>query len=211
MTDRTIFDALAQAQRTIRNPPLDGRNPHFKSRYATLGRCLESVRGPLAEQGIAVSNGSDVRDGVLTVWTVLARGSESVDLARISVPAPAKVQELGSAITYLRRYSLCAALGIVGEDDDDGNAAQASAPAREQRAPARSEDDALTQALRAAGVRNQGDARAVCAYVSGDRDAAVPTDPRERAAMCESVVEASNKRPPGILVADARAWLSEGA
>lgn len=54
MTDRTIFDALALAQRAIKNPPLDGKNPHFKSRYATLGRCLEAVRGPLAEQGVAV-------------------------------------------------------------------------------------------------------------------------------------------------------------
>jgi len=32
-------------------------------------------------------------------------------------------QGAGSAVTYARRYSLCAALGIAAEDDDDGNAA----------------------------------------------------------------------------------------
>jgi hypothetical protein len=210
MAASTIFDALAMAQRTIKNPPLDGKNPHFRSRYATLGRCLEAVRGPLAEQGIAVSNGSDVQDGVLTVWTVLARGSESVDLARISVPAPAKVQELGSAITYLRRYSLCAALGIVGEDDDDGNAAQqAERPA--PKPPPRPESDALTEALKAAGCKSKSDADAVCAFVAGTRDRGVPSDPTERRELSVVVVEAANARQPGGLLAEARAWLAEGA
>jgi hypothetical protein len=37
-------------------------------------------------------------------------------------------QSRGSALSYCRRYSLCAALGISsGEDDDDGNAASANA------------------------------------------------------------------------------------
>ena len=36
-------------------------------------------------------------------------------------------QGAGSAVTYARRYSLCAALGIAAEDDDDANAAEASA------------------------------------------------------------------------------------
>ena len=33
-------------------------------------------------------------------------------------------QEIGSAITYGRRYSVSAVLGLGAEDDDDGNAAQ---------------------------------------------------------------------------------------
>jgi hypothetical protein len=32
-----------------------------------------------------------------------------------------KAQQMGSASTYARRYALCAALGIVTGDDDDGN------------------------------------------------------------------------------------------
>jgi hypothetical protein len=32
-------------------------------------------------------------------------------------------QKAGSAITYLRRYSLTAILGVFSEDDDDGNVA----------------------------------------------------------------------------------------
>ena len=39
-------------------------------------------------------------------------------------------QSLGSAITYARRYSLCAALGIATDDDDDGVGSVPQQPAR---------------------------------------------------------------------------------
>jgi hypothetical protein len=43
---------------------------------------------------------------------------------------------LGSVITYLRRYALASITGIVGEDDDDGNASTSpSAPRTEARKP----------------------------------------------------------------------------
>ena len=35
----------------------------------------------------------------------------------------AKSQNTGSAMTYARRYSISAALGVVGDEDDDGNTA----------------------------------------------------------------------------------------
>jgi hypothetical protein len=41
------------------------------------------------------------------------------------------VQALGSEITYLRRYCLCALAGITIDDDDDGNAASASVQNRQ--------------------------------------------------------------------------------
>jgi hypothetical protein len=36
------------------------------------------------------------------------------------LPDKATVQQMGSAITYLRRYALAAIVGIVGDEDDDG-------------------------------------------------------------------------------------------
>jgi len=41
----------------------------------------------------------------------------------IRIAPNANYQELGSAITYLKRYSLCAILGIVADADDDANLA----------------------------------------------------------------------------------------
>ncbi len=51
-------------------------------------------------------------------------------------PTKAKPQELGSAVTYAKRYTLSAVTGIAPDDDDDGNAASADkAPRAAQRAP----------------------------------------------------------------------------
>jgi hypothetical protein len=50
-------------------------------------------------------------------------------------------QGQGSAITYARRYSLCSAIGLVADDDDDGQAAskpkqRSERPNQERRTPA---------------------------------------------------------------------------
>jgi hypothetical protein len=39
------------------------------------------------------------------------------------------MQGFGSAVTYARRYALCAVLGLVADEDDDGNAAAATGSA----------------------------------------------------------------------------------
>jgi len=61
--------------------------------------------------------------------------------AAYALPNLADSQDMGSAITYARRYSLCAILGIAGEDDEDGEAAtaaeQAEAEARRKEAEMR--------------------------------------------------------------------------
>ena len=52
------------------------------------------------------------------------------------LPDPSRLgpQDLGKAITYARRYALCAVTGLApGGDDDDAQAAQAAAPARKPR------------------------------------------------------------------------------
>jgi hypothetical protein len=65
-------------------------------------------------------------------------------------PLPAttsKAQELGSAITYGRRYCLSSVIGIAPDDDDDGAAAQSAPPQR--RAP-KLDVDSVRAALDAA-------------------------------------------------------------
>jgi hypothetical protein len=47
----------------------------------------------------------------------------------------AKPQATGSAMTYARRYSLSAALGVVGDEDDDGNATNEPRPAAKVSMP----------------------------------------------------------------------------
>ena len=125
MTDETapggLAAALARAQGEIKNPELDGENPHFRSRFATLAACLRAVRPVFSRHGLAVVQMPHSVEGGVAVTTVILHGDERIE-STLSAACGRKVQETGSAITYLRRYALCSMCGIVG-DDDDGEAA----------------------------------------------------------------------------------------
>jgi hypothetical protein len=126
--------SLAMAQAEMENVGKDGTNPHFRSRYATLGAVLDVVRPALAKQGIAIVqmpiNGE--RDTTIGVITRLAHASgQWIESALYVVPAKFDAQGAGSVISYLRRYSLMAMAGV-WQDDDDG---ESSVGRPEQRQP----------------------------------------------------------------------------
>lgn len=119
--------ALAQAQGRMKPAKMDGRNPHYGSRYATLASLIESIRIPFAEAGLAVVQGANEDGGIDT--TILHASGEWITFRGIPMrPAKDDPQGIGSAMTYARRYGLAAAVGQVGDDDDDGNAASAALP-----------------------------------------------------------------------------------
>jgi hypothetical protein len=106
----------------LENPKLDGTNPHFRNRYTTLKTALEVVP-LLSKYGLYVNQ--TVRDNGM--FTTSIRDIES-DHTMASASFPFIVgkedpQGLGSAITYSRRYGLLLVLNLVGEEDDDGEAA----------------------------------------------------------------------------------------
>jgi hypothetical protein len=114
-----IAAALAKAQAEITNPAKDAQNPHYKSFYADLAAGIGAIRGPLTKHGIAVTQLPRLDGDVLMLDTRLIHSSGQ--WLQSEFPAcrfPAKPQEVGSALTYARRYSLFAMVGIAGEDDD---------------------------------------------------------------------------------------------
>jgi hypothetical protein len=119
-----LAKALAAANGHIKNPNLDAVNPHFKSKYATLGAIINAVRAPLAAHGISAVQTVSNDGGSVGVTTTLlhSSGEWMAETIWSALPDRATVQQLGSSITYLRKYSLAAITGIVGEEDDDGNA-----------------------------------------------------------------------------------------
>ena len=119
-----IAGALAAAQAQMGAALKDSTNPHFKSRYADLGTCLDAVNEALLNHGIAVYQETSEDASGVTVETVfLHESGESLRGGKLHVPASKQdPQGYGSALTYCRRYSLMAACGIAAEDDD-GNAA----------------------------------------------------------------------------------------
>ena len=126
---------LVAAVRQMQNPPLDSKNPHFGIRFSSLLAVSNVVRPVLGEWCLAYRQTVAEKDGHHSVVTWVygedADGTlaEKV-LAAVPITVVADPQKMGSAITYAKRYCLLAAFGLVGDEDDDGNAASAPAPKR---------------------------------------------------------------------------------
>ena len=138
-----IAAALAKAQAVMRNPAFDKQNSAYQGfRYASLAAHLDAIRNPLSMHGISVVQPTALAEaGKVHVTTMLLHTSGEWLASEISMPCGNTAQAVGSALTYARRYSLAALVGIVGEDDDDGNAAtQAASEAKpSKKAPTKQE------------------------------------------------------------------------
>lgn len=125
-----LAEALAKAQSQMRHASKDSKNPHFRSTYADLASVLDAAREPLTKNGLSISQLPSFDSRGVVVKTILLHTSGEYLWTSLAVPVPKdNAQGVGSAITYARRYSLSAIVGIA-QDDDDGNAASAS-PARQ--------------------------------------------------------------------------------
>jgi hypothetical protein len=119
-----LITALSKAQAEFKPAIKDSDNPFFKSKYADLAANLNAVRPALNRNGIAIiqADSSDLSRGAAIVRTSLHCGEQWL---AVEAEAPAldksgniNVQTIGSAWTYLRRYTLQALCGLASEDDD---------------------------------------------------------------------------------------------
>ena len=120
-----LAKALAKFQTELAPAHPSEKNSFFNSTYATIGDCLKACQSLLGSNGIALNQGSEIcrKTGVFQVWTQLTHSSGQ--WIRGSVPsiigAKKNNHEMGSAVTYGRRYGLSMLVGI-SQFDDDGNA-----------------------------------------------------------------------------------------
>ena len=128
--------ALAKAQGEIEAAAKDSVNPHFKNRYADIAAVWAAIRPAMAKHGISVTQWPvHADDGRLHIVTRLAHAGEWIR-AHFSIPVTKQdPQGYGSSITYARRFALAAAVGVVADEDDDGNAASARPAARQEPKP----------------------------------------------------------------------------
>lgn len=138
---KELAGALAKAQAKLRPAIKDSTNPHFKSKYADLGAIWEACREALTSNGLSVVQmPADSGEGRVALTTILLHASGEYISGTCSTRLQQdSAQGVGSALTYLRRYALAAMVGVVADEDDDGNAAsrpqqpsprQAAAPQR---------------------------------------------------------------------------------
>jgi hypothetical protein len=131
--------ALAKAQGNYSAAVKDAANPFFKSKYLTLAGALDAVRDALSANGLAVVQQVEATDKLVLNSTLLHSSGEWIASSYPINPVKTDPQGVGSAVSYARRYSLMALVGLAAEDDD-GEAAHGRQHAQTSPAPAKKDN-----------------------------------------------------------------------
>ena len=130
-----LAEALSRAQAEMHAAKFNAVNPFLKNNYADLGSIIDTAKPTLGKYGLAVTqhpfNDGD-RVGVETVLTHASGEwiSSSLSLPLAEEKGKSGAQVAGSIITYLRRYTLSAVLGMYSDEDTDGNSEPKPAEAK---------------------------------------------------------------------------------
>lgn len=188
MTEKTKHGSLAAAlaafQADLPKVHKGSSNTHFKSKYAALEDIALVVLPALAAQGLAWITRPTQDDGALVLAYEL-RHESGESISGAYPLGSGNHQQLGSAITYARRYCLSAVTGIAPDGDDDGNAAaQAPPPAARNAKPSRDYNGEVVAAIEVKDVT------ALRAIWKDAKDAGAPQEfldgVREHAARIEA-------------------------
>jgi len=114
-----ISAALSAFQGEVEQPSLNKENPYFKSKYVDLSGVLKAAQKTMAKHGLSIAQLIDGGD----IITLLSHKSGQWFKSVCPIGSYKNQQDRGSAITYTKRYAICAILGIAADTDDDGNSA----------------------------------------------------------------------------------------
>jgi ERF superfamily len=119
---QNILKALILAKQEFKHIPKNSYNPYHKSKYANLDTVLGAISAALNKYDLCLLQPTEVRAEQTILKTVIYHVESGEQIAcELLLPQTADPQKTGSAITYYRRYALCSLLGIIADDDDDGN------------------------------------------------------------------------------------------
>lgn len=133
MTDpnAALYAALAKAQGQMQNPvknrevSVKSDRGAYKFSYATLDSILDGIRKPLADNGLSMTQTLERTPEGMVMCLRLYHGAGGMictcmplDQAKV-----VKMQEMGSIITFARRYQVASFFGLAAEEDDDANSA----------------------------------------------------------------------------------------
>jgi len=143
MAAATLAEALAAIQAdlpeirkagTAKVPTKTGGS--YSYTYADLAAVTRVILPRLGKVGLSWTTRPTLVDGRFVLAYKLLHTSGEAEEGMYPLPDRGSPQEIGSAITYARRYALCSVTGVAPDDDDDG-AAATSAHARDQQQMAR--------------------------------------------------------------------------
>lgn len=215
---RALSEARAEIPPIMKDATVDfthnGKRTHY--RHETLSGIAKVVDPILSRHGLSYRFRTEQGNGGVRVTCIIAHSdghSEETSLSGAPDGSGSKnsFQAVGSAVTYLQRYTLKAALGLSAEVDDDG---QAAAPRddtpRQQQKPRQDQQNVVSPAERASdqmisAIRKNG-ADAVEASPQFQQDfARLKREAPEFAARVEVEIDTwkqANKPAPASLVDD---------
>lgn len=135
-----LATALAKFQGELEQPKMNSTvkvrtrsGSEYSFKYADLAECKQAAKKPLSENGLAVTQ---LIEEDYSILTMLVHSSGQWISSRVKMPVTEQgAQAIGSALTYAKRYAFCAILGIVADDDEDGNLSQGNTPSKMPEPP----------------------------------------------------------------------------
>ena len=121
-----LFAALAKAQGEMQHASKGVLNDFTKKKYADLTAVIDASRECLAKNGLSINHFTDISDdGSVTLICQMSHSSGQWMRGWYPIrPVKGDPQGYGSALTYARRYTYSAMVGVVViDEDDDGNGA----------------------------------------------------------------------------------------
>lgn len=115
-----FLKALAELQDSVSKITKNADNPFFKSKYTDLNAIFEEVKPKIREKGFILIQ--TVESDKLHSQLIHIETGKKIESFMDLLTVKPDMQQLGSAVTYARRYSLMPMLNIECEDDD-GNLA----------------------------------------------------------------------------------------
>ena len=114
-----IYGQLLQFQNKLRKVGKDAKGYNYS--YASFDNVVETIAPELNSQGLGYTHTFDGQDIVCTLFNTEGETITSkLTLSTEILKGMNASQSMGAAITYARRYTLTAILGLVTDDDTDG-------------------------------------------------------------------------------------------
>lgn len=122
--DQKLAGKLQAFQNEVTAIKKDMENPYFKSQYFDVNAVIEVIRPILNKVGLVVLQPLTIAEGRTAIQTILIDSDTGAEFSETSfITELPKAQDMGSSITYFRRYALVSMLLLQGEQDDDANIA----------------------------------------------------------------------------------------
>lgn len=116
-----LAEALAAAQAAFQNPKKTktANAGKYSYSFADLADVLDAIRQPMTSAGLSVAQTIETEPRLHLATTLMHASGQSI-VSRYPLTPMTSQQDMGSQITYARRYSLCAIVGVAAEEDRDG-------------------------------------------------------------------------------------------